>query len=398
MANVKAKAKPTKLKSADLTANGERTSALVTQQVRTINRSLVNQAKICNIPFFRVMAGSLSLESYFMNHIDYEALMGSDVGVLDRMMKHAVCDYLAVDIHENIKDYSGFVGVWDVYTIYGIAAVVTTIMKSDSSTDLYLTSHQYEMISDDDLAKLPAGTYMKFTEYNPTRFMQIVLQIRQVVLETMAGIMKDGLPNAFLAPNLEGVQLTMKHAELFETTMHNAIIEADDELKRIEPKYTMSSPATEKMVTRIAEATEKPFITMIMSLLANSGLSENAINLALGTSRFHIVFDDTKDQKLGDIKLTFMLRYGDDENKPISVATSYQIKDMFDLILHPDKVTKKSKKAIGTALRAAILNFTTFTINVYFATMDKNSKVEDVQDIDMDDIDLNSDTLLDSVE
>lgn len=394
----KAKATSTKPKSADLTANGERTSALVTQQVRVINRSLVNQAKICNIPFFRVMAGSLSVESYFMNHVDYEALMGKNIGVLDRMMKHAICDYLAVDIHENIKDYSGFTGVWDVYTIYSIAAVVTTIMKSDSSTDLYLTSHQYEMISDEDLANLPAGTYMKFTEYNPTRFMQILLQIRQVVLETMAGIMKDGLPNAFLAPNLEGVQLTMKHAELFESTMHDAIIEADEELKRINPEYTMSSPATEKMITRIVEATEKPFITMIMSLLTNSGLSENVINLALGTSRFHIIFDDTKDRKLGDIKLTFMLRYGDDENRPVSVATSYQIKDMFDLVLHPDKVTKKSKKAIGTALRAAILNFTTFTVNVYFATMDKNSRVEDIQEIDMDGIDLNSDTLLDSVE
>lgn len=397
MAVMKAKAKG-KPKTADLTANGEHTSTLVTQQVRVINRSLVNQAKVCNIPFFRVMSGSLTLESYFMNHIDYEALMGKNVGVLDRMMKHAVCDYLAVDIHENIKDYSGFTGVWDVYTIYNIAAVVTTIMKSDSSTDLYLTSHQYEMISDEDLAKLPDGTCMKFTEYNPTRFMQIVLQIRHVVLETMAGIMKDGLPNAFLTPNLEGTQLIMKHAELFETTMHDAITEADEELKRIDPKYTMTSSATEKMVTRIAEATEKPFITMIMSLLANSGLSENVINLALGTSRFHVVFDDTKDQKLGDIKLTFMLRYGDDDNKPISVATSYQIKDMFDLVLRPEKVTKKSKKAIGTALRAAILNFTTFTVNVYFATMDKNSKVDDVEEVDMDDINLNADGLLDSVE
>ena len=367
-------------KSVDLTSNGERTSALVTQQVRMINRSLVNQAKICNIPFFRVMSGSLSVESYFMNHIDYEALMGKNIGVLDRMMKHAICDYLAVDIHENIKDYSGFTGVWDVYTIYNIAAVVTTIMKSDSSTDLYLTSHQYEMISDEDLAKLPVGTYMKFTEYNPTRFMQIVLQIRQVVLETMAGIMKDGLPNAFLTPNLEGVQLIMKHAELFEATMLDAIIDA-----------------TEKMITRIAEATEKPFITMIMSLLTNSGLSENVINLALGTSRFHIVFDDVKDHKIGDIKLTFMLRY-DNDDKPISVATSYQVKDMFDLVLHPDKVTKKTKKAIGTALRAAILNFTTFTVNVYFATMDKNTKAENIQEIDMDDINLGSSDLLDSIE
>lgn len=384
-----------KSKSVDLTANKEHTSSLVTQQVRVINRSLVNQAKTCNIPFFRVMSGSLSMESYFMNHTDYAALMGDNVGILDRMMKHAICDYLTVDIHENIKDSSGFIGVWDVYTIYNIAAVVTTIMKSDSSDDLYLTSHQYEVISDEDLAKLPTGTYMKFTEYNPTRFMQILLQIRQVILDTMAGIMKDGLPNAFLSPNLQGTALMMKHAELFEETMRDAIHAADEELKRLNPEYTMDTPATEKMISRIAEATEEPFITMIIALLTNSGLSENVINLALGTSRFHIVFDDPKDKKIGDIKLTFMLRHG--EEKPISVASSYQVKDMFDLVMHLDKVTKKVKKTIGTALRAAILNFTTFVVNVYFATMDENAKAREIDEADVEDVDIDSD-LLDSLD
>ena len=70
---------------------------------------------------------------------------------------------------------------------------------------------------------------------------------------------------------------------------------------------------------------------------------------------------------------------------------------MFDLVMHPDKVTKKVKKAIGTALRAAILNFTTFVVNVYFATMDENAKAREIDEADVEDVDIDSD-LLDSLD
>lgn len=87
---------PSRVKMINL--NKDKVSPAVRKMVANIDGELKLQARMSNIPVFRLLGTStITTESFFLNHVDYEAILGQNVDILDRMMMSAICKTLTSD-------------------------------------------------------------------------------------------------------------------------------------------------------------------------------------------------------------------------------------------------------------------------------------------------------------
>lgn len=383
-------------KMIDLTA--DKTSPQVKKAIRLIESSFRTQVKGSNIPALSVMYQILTVESFFMNHTDYEAILGDNVSLLDRMMLTAISDMVAKDIDDSIKEAGvHYVGVWDLYTLYSIVASTVTFMNNDTTVDKYLTPLQYKTIDAEALAKLPEGSYMPFKEYNPNRFYQQITGIRQVALTTISNMMEKRIPKAFLASS--EYPLPYRMLDYYYTFMHEgimAMIGEDPETHLLNPFGL--EPATEKMIRRFTDAFEKPFLEMLTHLLTESGLSSNIINLMLGSSRVHIMYDDPTDKKVDDVTITYILST---EKSGLPKATKVEYKTtigdaVLTAISKPAMFSKTRQDQYGKPLRTFLLDMCTYAINIYCDVTGSRPGVDEstastakpgVEDMDTDELD-----------
>ena len=351
----------------------DKTAPIAKQYESYINKSLQKQIAEINIPVLTIMKKSINCETYFLNHQDYHAIMGKNVELLDRMVLHSICEILANDIKAGIDSANGFVGVWDIHTIYNITAAVITIMKHDTTEELYLTSQQFSQISQEDLEKLALNTYMPYSEYNPNRLTQVIVAIRNKVLDSVANLMGTGIPNIFMSPGNKNTDLLEYLSRSFSTVMKEKLQDEDPET--LKEKLTVKP--TEMEILNFNSKFEKSVIETLVSFLSRSGLSDNVLNLLLGTSRLHIFYDDFKDESkktLGDIALSFTLRTEDKRFEVMSTSFNVIIKDLYEVIFQYDEMSNSKKTKFGRSIRTAILNFTTLAINNYFAIISANKK------------------------
>lgn len=351
-----------KTKMIDLSA--DKTSPQIRKAVREIESNFRQQAKSANIPAINVLYKILTLESFFLNHTDYEAILGKNVDLVDRMMLTAISDTIAQDIFDSISEAGvHYVGVWDLHTLYSIVAATVTFMDHDSTVDKYLTPLQYKTIDDEALSKLPEGAYMPFKDYNPNRFYQQLVGIRQVALNTITGMMEHRIPKAFLSS--VDYPLPYRMLDYYHTALHDAL----------QPLYKTSEeeldycqqPATEKTVREFTDIFEKPFLEMWVSLLHESGLSDNLINLMLGSSRIHLMYDDPEGKTTGDITITYILST---EKSGLPKATKVEYKVTIKQAVlaaekDPKSFTKTAQEQFGKPMRSFLLDLCTYAINIY---------------------------------
>lgn len=382
MATKKSTRPPVKMKMLDFTK--DKTSAPVKKAVHQVDMLFRQQVHDANIPALRVLEKIINVDSFFLNHLDFEAILGSNIDLLDRMMMTAICSVLTKDIQESIADAKlNYVGVWDEHTIYSIAGATVTFMKHDTKTETYLTALQFEKISQEDLDKFPTASYMPFSEYNPNRFFQQMINIRAVVLNTISGIIQHKIPKAFLASDEQ--PLSLRLVNYYQSIMQNDMKTIVSECKYVtvpedNPLYGTFSeqPATEKLVRRITDYFEKPFMSFIALILQESGLSQNIINMMLGMSRLHLIYEDPVDKILGDVGVTVMLtteRSG--LSKPTKVEYHTTIRDMTDMaLLNMTNLSKSRWDTYGKPIRTFILDLCTYAINIYCDTMEMNKPKE----------------------
>ena len=121
---------------------------------------------------------------------------------------------------------------------------------------------------------------------------------------------------------------------------------------------------------------------MLTLLLKESGLSDNVINMALGLSRIHIIFDDpTPDMKTGDIKIAYnMISENLPEGvEPVKVSFEVTIGDAVRMALMiPEQIAKGRREAFGKSIRTLILQTCTYMINVYTKLMAHNNAQKEV--------------------
>lgn len=373
--NTKRNRPPVRMKMLDFSQ--DKTSPTVRKTVRIIDTIFQNQVKVSNVPAFKVMGKSINLNSFFLDHEDYQAIFGPNCDILDRMMMSSISEYMAKDIVASIADAKvNYVGVWDEWTIYNIAAATITFMKNDFDTELYLTAQQYQQISKEDLEKLPEGSYMPFSQFNPNRFYEQILLIRKVILSIVTGIIENKLPKAFLGSQDAPVnnRLWSYYKNIMNADMQKVLDDAGMDLKA----YCVQ-PATERLIRDFNDIFEKPFMTFTALLLQESGLSQNIINMMLGMSRIFVFYDDPENVSLGDVNLVIALtnEKSDLPNKA-KVDFNITIQDALDMALLDQKeLPKKCGEIYGKPIRTLLLDLCIYAINIYvdIVTMNKSADV-----------------------
>jgi hypothetical protein len=340
----------------------------INQQMKIFDKKLSDQVKQIHVPVFDVMKKNITIESFFLNHVDYEAIMGKNVKLLDRMVIHIICDFIAERITDDMKNYY-FIGIWDKYTIYSVAAATVTFMKHDTKSELYLTAHQYATISQEDLDKLPKGSYMPFSEYNPTRLLQIVSSIMTTVTSTISKIMVEGVPHALISP--EGKSSTVP-TFIFQR-FYNKIKDSNITLP-----CGVNDETTEKNIMKFSDAIETPIMEHISVELKEAGLSDNIINLFIGASNLHIIYEIPENKKMSGVTYLFNMESKDDRFAPIKVGYTVSVKDIVTIINSKDisEIAKTRIKTMGTDLRNMIMHFTTAAVSLYVSTMAANAEVK----------------------
>lgn len=361
-----------KVKMIDLSS--DKISASTKKVVTEVNRIFMNQFKSANIPVLKILEKNMDIETFFKHHIDLEALMGEHVDLVDRMMMSAICQYITNDILDSIENAKmKYVGIWDNYTIYSIATAVITFMKNDKDSSKYLTSLQYAQISIPDLAKLPKNSYMQFDLYTPNAFVEQIILIRKVVVETMSNIIQNKIPMAFLGSSDRPVPY--RFYEAFRSMMTDDIKEFMDR-GSITLDTLPDMKATEKKISKFVEYFETPFLSMMTMYLGQSGVSTNMINLVLGASKIHIQYSDAVDTEINlrDVDITYIMYHGAlKDPKNIHVACSFKIGDIIDMcMLEESSISKTRKENFGKTLRTFLLNMLVYLFNVYSKTINGN--------------------------
>lgn len=366
----------------------ENVSPAVRKMVHGIETTFRNQVATCNIPVFKVMQRTLTLESYFMNHDDYMAILGDNVELLDRMMFTAIANGITSDILNAIEHGKvNYVGVWDHDAIYSIASASITFMKNDKDPMVrYLTPLQFAVISDEDLAKQAEGSYMKFSDYNPNRFAEQVLMIRGLVVKCMTDIIQNRIPMAFLSSGEDNLASRLQNyyvqylKEALGEIMPDAIEDVTEEDKvywkvnEVKVAEYLDSTATEKKVRTFIDAFEQPFLTMMTMLLHESGLSSNLINMELGTSKIHILYDDPADKKMKDLRLDYAMVFEGFENdkRPLQIGYEINVGDAVQVAMELSTVSRTRKENFGKGIRSFLLEMVTYAINIYTRTISAN--------------------------
>lgn len=379
----------------------DRTVAIARNIEKSINRSIQEQITEINVPIFTILKKQLSLDAYFLNYLDLKAIMGDNVRLLDRMVLQSINSFITEQVYAAIKEKPGMVGVWDKYTIFSIASTVTTVFKHDEKEEHYLSALPYVVISEEDLQSLPEGSYMPFSEYNPNRFTQILSQIQTKVIDTIADLMSNAIPNIFLNSGNKSEDLVLRLVDSFKTNCESAEIHLSEDF--------LKSTVNEKNIVEFVHEIETPFFSTIVAFMHNSGISDNLIKLFL-SSRLMILFDDpveAKNKKMKDINLSFMMRYQDVDNRfnPITASVSYPIGELYSILMDYENMSKSAKVRFGKMLRKAILTYNVMALDIYFALVTANKKTmeeafinteESKKEVEIDSEEVND--LLDSIE
>lgn len=362
----------------DLTA--DKNYPVINRYVKDIEATYVDTLKTSNIPMFIDIAKTKNaLAAYFLNRRLYQFILGTNIGLLDRAMTSSIATAITSDIIASINNGKvTYPGIWHHDDVYSIVASAITIMKSDCTDNVYLTGHQYAVISNADLANLDPHTYMDYDTYGPNKFYQIIMMIRNIVIDVMVGIIKAKVPKAFISSEDVSIhrRMTMELGKFMKEDFDAADINID-----------RKTPANERLVNHFVEAFEKPFMVYYTQMLKESGLSDEAVVKMLVLTKINVVYN-IENRDYGNIELSYVFAAPEMKNvdgEVPTIAFNTTINEMLDVVyLGVDGMSEGAIDRIGKKLRSLAINMCRYAVNIYInsiqepATENINDEAADI--------------------
>lgn len=330
--------------------------------INSINKEMKREFVSVHVPFLEVNSDWMNLESYFLNYEEFSELMGSNITILTDIAEHAIAKVLATDLYNQIQGSNSFIGRWDYEVVYNL-------VKSNIHVSTLNNVHYIALVSAlKDLktfSELPIDGKLEFSEYNPEKFTEFCTRIMNVVLNTAQSYMTNNVPRAFAhgKSSINTIFYERFH-DTMEVPVQNFMRELMETVDTSDMKSTEYSadylkiPATEKQVQSFVNQFDKPFLTMMYGMLAESGLSLEVINDAITSSRVHMSYEDPLNRKLYDLKLDYKVVY---DNQTIVYESS--IGELVTMGIN--HVSKTKAEQYGRKLKKFYTDFVSFVSAVY---------------------------------
>ena len=330
--------------------------------INMINKEMKREFVSVHIPFLEVNCDWITLESYFLNYEEFNELMGSNVTVLTDIVEHSIAKVLATDLYNKIQSSNSFIGRWDYEVVYNLVKTNIHISTLNNIHYIALVSALKDLKTFSDL---PIDGKLEFGEYNPEKFTEFCDRIMNVVLNTAESYMSNNVPRAFAhgKSSINTIFYERFHNTM-EVPVQNFMRELMETIDTSDMKSTEYSadylkiPATEKQVQTFVNQFDKPFLTMMYGMLAESGLSLEVINDAITSSRVHMSYEDPLNRKLYDLKLDYKVVYDDQ-----MIIYESSIGELVTMGIN--HVSKTKAEQYGRKLKKFYTDFVSFVSAVY---------------------------------
>lgn len=232
-----------------------------------------------NIPALKSIAQDKNLIAhYFQNRDLYMSLLGSNIVMLDRVMRSAFATILAKDLMSSVFENEDrtFPGLWDEFHVKSLIITMINIAtladKPEAGYFLSARRHADGMPTEEVAKTYAPASWMPFVEYHPNRLYQFLTVVHQSVLSTIIAEIETNVPAATFSAS--GEPVTVRYGRQFGELMY--------ELREDEAEADMT---IEEEADRFIKTMERPLMTYMTALLNESGFDVNRVGEVLSNSR-----------------------------------------------------------------------------------------------------------------
>ena len=384
-------AKNAKGKSNEIDFTENKVSTPVKKYVDRIRGIVKRKLKNSNIPIFMEMSNDKDvLAHYFMNRKDYLGLIGgSNMAMLDRVVRLSIAQCVVNDVSLAMESKSGVVypGIWDEFSLMTLAMSVIgigTIENNPEKGYFLVCGHQDDLrkeggVTEEDAESYDIGTWVPFEDYNPNVITQYCLLIQSILIGMIRSEITSVIPAALSCSANESTY--SRYARELKEILTPGITKWKERDKA-------ETTTLDEEANAFIDAVETGLVGYLVVLLSESGLSKEAIELALRVSKAKVFYtsdaeDDSEINSFVDRRMNFIytLNYtyhGVNGEEVFGTAITLKPYDIVAVVDSKADTAKNAKAHLGKAFRKFIDSSMLYVTNIYLR--EKGNPISDEAD------------------